>query len=209
MFLKYALTASLGFSITLTLFFVMQALIASDRTPDEAVPGEPIEITMGTIETPPERKTYELPPREPTATPPAPPKLTVTETKQPAFTEAFAIGPPITEPIDIGPGSWGPVDGDSMPLVRVEPVYPERAIVRGVEGWVQLAFTISKTGSVEDLRVVDSEPGTIFNRAARRAVNRWKYKPKVVNGVPVRQEGIRVLLTFQLPVLASSSSVDR
>ena len=78
-------------------------------------------------------------------------------------------------------------DRQLSPLVRVHPMYPQKAAQRGVEGWVEVEFTISKTGTVKDPKVVAAEPSRIFNRAALRAIRKWKYKPELVDGeaVPV------------------------
>ncbi len=89
-------------------------------------------------------------------------------------------------------------DGEFLPIVRVEPIYPSRAASRGVEGYVVVEFTVTSNGSVTDPVVIESEPSSIFNRAAERAVVKWKYKPRVVDGNPVDVPGVRTMLTFQL-----------
>ena len=91
-------------------------------------------------------------------------------------------------------------DREVLPIVRVEPVYPDRAQQRGIEGFVVLEFTVLETGEVDSssIQVILAEPSSIFNRAATRAVRKWKYRPKVENGKPVPQYGIQTQLTFQL-----------
>jgi len=89
-------------------------------------------------------------------------------------------------------------DGEYLPIVRVEPIYPTRAASRGVEGYVVVEFTVTSNGSVIDPLVVEFEPSSIFNSAAQRAVLKWKYKPRVVDGTPVDVPGVRTMLTFQL-----------
>lgn len=88
--------------------------------------------------------------------------------------------------------------GDPLPLVRVEPLYPPRAFLREIEGWVLLEFSVSPAGTVVDPFVVDSEPARTFDGAALSAVRRWKYKPKVENGVAVPRHGVQVVLPFEL-----------
>lgn len=61
-----------------------------------------------------------------------------------------------------------------------------------------LRFTIDETGGVTDVEVINSEPRRVFDQEARRALLRWKYKPKVVDGKPVRQPGQTVQLDFKL-----------
>jgi protein TonB len=72
------------------------------------------------------------------------------------------------------------------PLVRVPPDYPVRALMEGVEGYVILRFTVTETGSVEDPEVLRADPPNMFERAARRAVLRWKYQPQIRDGKPTR-----------------------
>jgi protein TonB len=73
-------------------------------------------------------------------------------------------------------------EGDYLPIVRVAPVYPARALSRGLEGYVDMAFTVTTTGTVKDPVVVFST-SSLFERAAIRAVLKFKYKPRVVDGV--------------------------
>lgn len=89
-------------------------------------------------------------------------------------------------------------DGEYLPIVRVEPIYPSRAASRGIEGYVIVEFTVTTNGSVRDPRIVESEPSSIFNRAAERAVLKWKFKPRVVDGTPVEVPGVQTQLTFKL-----------
>lgn len=91
-------------------------------------------------------------------------------------------------------------DRDVLPIVRVEPIYPSRAMSRGIEGYVILEFTVLASGAVdeESILVLEGDPEGMFDSAAIRAVRKWKYRPKVVAGKPVPQYGIRTKLTFQL-----------
>ena len=58
------------------------------------------------------------------------------------------------------------------------------ARAKSIEGYVLLRFTVTETGAVADPEVMQAEPPGIFNRAARRAVLRWKYQPQMVDGKP-------------------------
>jgi protein TonB len=89
-------------------------------------------------------------------------------------------------------------DRDVIPLVRINPDYPPRALSRGIEGWVQVQFTISETGSVIDATVVDSSPKNVFDDAAIKAISRWRYNPKVEGAVAVQRKGVQTILRFQL-----------
>jgi protein TonB len=89
-------------------------------------------------------------------------------------------------------------DSDVAPIVRVLPVYPARAQERGIEGYVIVEFTIAADGTVKDAFVLESEPSKIFDRAALRAIRKWKYKPKVEDGVAMERSGNRIRLPFEL-----------
>ena len=81
--------------------------------------------------------------------------------------------------------SEGGVYSDIMPIVRINPVYPPSAAMTGTEGWVRLKFTITKSGSVRNVRVLKSHPVNIFDKSALEAVSRWKYRPQIENGKPM------------------------
>jgi protein TonB len=87
--------------------------------------------------------------------------------------------------IDIDVGGGIAIARELTPLVRFLPEYPARARNSEVEGYVILRFTVTETGSVADPEVLRSEPPGIFDRAAIRAVLRWKYQPQLANGEPI------------------------
>jgi protein TonB len=90
------------------------------------------------------------------------------------------------------------VDRDAVPQVRIQPDYPIQARQKGIEGWVDVQFTVAKDGSVRDPVVLDSKPKTIFDRAALQAVKGWKYNPKIEDGRPVERPNLRVRIRFTL-----------
>jgi TonB family protein len=107
----------------------------------------------------------------------------VTTPTQPPATPSQAT----TTPIPRRPGSAAvPSDTQEPRLIqRFDADYPPEAARKGIEGSVDVSFTISPQGKVSDVTVVSAVPSDIFNRAAITAVRRWKYEPKIVNGVPV------------------------
>ena len=96
-----------------------------------------------------------------------------------------------------GPGGMNIAEGDYLPIVRVAPVYPARALSRGLEGHVDLSFTVTLTGTVIDPVVIFST-SSLFERAATRAVLKFKYKPRVVDGVPVDVPNVKTRITFRI-----------
>ncbi|WCP65819.1 energy transducer TonB [Vibrio tubiashii] len=94
-------------------------------------------------------------------------------------------------------GDFG-VNQQAMPLYRVEPRYPTKALKRGAEGYVVMKFTIDPTGKPIDVEVVEANPKRMFEREAIRALKKWKYQPKVVDGGAIAQLGQTVRLEFKI-----------
>lgn len=97
----------------------------------------------------------------------------------------------------VNTGGFNP-DRDAQPLVRIPPRYPERALSRGIEGWVLVQFNVTPDGEVVQAEIIDGEPPGMFDRAAIRAVQNWKYQPKIVDGQPAPRFGVQTVFTFQL-----------
>jgi TonB family protein len=66
------------------------------------------------------------------------------------------------------------------------------------EGWVRLSFDISETGNPINIKVIEANPERIFDNAAIKALTKWKYRPKFINGVAVIQRDLEVHLDFKL-----------
>lgn len=94
-------------------------------------------------------------------------------------------------------GDFG-VNQQALPLHRVEPTYPARALQRGIEGYVVLRFSIDETGRPTDIEVVEAKPKRTFEREAMRALKNWKYQPKLLDGKAVSQPGQSIKLEFKL-----------
>ena len=89
-------------------------------------------------------------------------------------------------------------DRDVIPLVRISPEYPPRALQRGQEGWVKVQFTITPNGAVKDAKVVDADPKGVFEDAALKSIARWRYNPRVEGGINVERVGVQTIIRFQL-----------
>jgi protein TonB len=105
--------------------------------------------------------------------------------------------PSLDAGISIGGVGFGVSDGEYLPIVKVAPVYPSRALSRGLEGYVIVEFTVTRTGTVRDVLVVEST-STLFERAATTAALKFKYKPRVIDGEPVEVPGVRNKITFEI-----------
>jgi len=193
--MRYLISIALAAIVTFGLFWVMQALIAmGDARLDESK-GRVIEFVRLKKETEVAEKKRKKPQKRPPPEPPPPPDLTTSKAKPDAELTSAGFGFSNETAVDGMGTGLAITDGDAVPLVRVPPDYPMRAEQRNLEDWVTVEFTISVTGSVKDPHVVDST-NSVFHRAAIRAIRKWKYNPKVVDGKPVEQHGVRVTLDF-------------
>ena len=189
----------LGALLTLALIFLMQWLIAhgGGRKADE-VYGQVIEFVRVREDTEARTKERRLPNKRAAEEPPPPPDMQLSRSPKPTNPEMTSLAVNLDFGMAGGAQLGAMSDADVTPLVRIEPQYPTRALSRGIEGWVLLEFTISAVGTVTDVVVVDADPPSMFNRVAKRAVSRWKYKPMIVDGNPVPRSGVQVVLSFSL-----------
>ncbi|HTQ98570.1 MAG TPA: M56 family metallopeptidase [Candidatus Acidoferrum sp.] len=105
-----------------------------------------------------------------------------------------------------GPAPWK--YRDVVPLLRVNPQYPQEALDRHLVGWVTIQFAITETGTVDDAKVVASCVGetietcirneTLFNETSLVALQKWQYQPQIKDGHPYRREGVQTMLKFVL-----------
>ena len=94
--------------------------------------------------------------------------------------------------------SSGSQDREASPIFRIQPIYPRKAALQNIEGFVVLKFDITKTGQVDNISVLQASPPQIFNSSAIQALRKWKYKAKIENGKPVRQKNLKTQLDFEL-----------
>ena len=194
-------TAVIGGAVmTFIAFAFMQYLISGEqRAPIKL--GD--DITVEIFQAPEDKQTTHIkripPPPTPKVPPKAPPRVTPSNEPITAITAITTAPPIIIDGFgnDMKQTLTRPT-GDASPIVRINPKYPTSAARDGIEGWVQLSFNISPTGEVIDATVVNSEPKRIFDREALRAIKRWKYRPKVIEGVAQLQTGQTVQLDFKL-----------
>ena len=96
-------------------------------------------------------------------------------------------------------GKIGIGEREYMPLTEIQPNYPERALVRGIEGTCVVIYTITKTGSVQDVRVDPSRcTSTLFHSSAMKAANKFKYAPRIVDGETIEARNVIKLFRFSI-----------
>ncbi len=197
---RYLGVTALAAAVTFGLFWVMQARIGVAGELQEGGRSAAVDFVRLKRDTEPETKKRELPKRKPPEQPPPPPELDFAKNLNPdeAVGEIIPIVDTSLELAKMASLGVGSGDRDIIPLVRVEPQYPMRAEQRGIEGWVELMFTITAVGTVKDVVVTASYPGSVFDRVAVRAVRKWKYSPKVEDGAAVERTNVHQRLKFEL-----------
>ncbi|HPG26029.1 MAG: TonB family protein [Spirochaetaceae bacterium] len=190
----------LACGVTFGLFYLMQTMIGVEGKLEEKDQIKVVDFVRVKQVEEVQAKDREPPRKEKIDDTPPPPDFSMDQTTS-LDGGGIGIGAAVETDMALETGggfSMASADGDAVPLVRVPPTYPERALQRGIEGRVLVEFTISKTGSVKDPKVVAYEPSTIFNKAALKAISQWKYNPKIVNGEPVEQPGQKIAIPFRL-----------
>ncbi len=193
---RFLVSAVLAIMVTAGLFMLMLALIHDDSAPEPApAPVPQIDISFDIPDRTPVRDP--LPEIEPVVAPPAQP--IIPRTSQPApGVELMALAPPAiaytVEPVNT-PG----VNISIPPLTgRVEPVYPQRELSRGLEGSCTVRYDILASGRTANLQVTACD-STGFARASLAAVARWSHAMEVGRpGDEVVRRGVETRLDFQL-----------
>jgi protein TonB len=199
----FLIAALSAMAVTFGLFLFMHQLISSgggDRADLGAIAG----IHFGPVDIPDEiatksrRKPLRPPPPK---DPPPPPKMQISRVDQQVQNMPVMNMPNLDIPLVGGEGMFignfhgvdQTAEGDIIPIVVIRPIYPREAAISGIEGWVKIEFTITETGTVKNPQVVDAEPARVFNRAAIRALLKWKFKPRVVEGVAVDRRASQII----------------
>ena len=197
MMLRLPLTLLVGSALTIGMFWVLWTLVSQPINVDEMMEATRIEFSRMRRDTAAATKRQERVEREPPPPAPEMPRMSFSSANvggsvaqlTPNINTASALGR-----MDLSAGS----DTDVIPLVRIAPEYPPRALRRGIEGWVQVQFTITPTGAVTDAKVVAADPPGLFDEAAIRSILRWRYNPKIEGGVAVERVGVQTVIRFVL-----------
>jgi protein TonB len=196
---RYAFSIVIGVIVTLSLLFIMQLLIATGKAA-LTEPRARAQLDFVRVKRSTDINTDDYEPEKPPPPPEVPPEAPPQEMDNidPNAPSINIAAPSVSAETNIGgPGGMNVAEGDYLPIVRVAPVYPARALSRGLEGYVDLQFTVTPAGTVADPVVIYST-SSLFERAAMRAVLKFKYKPRVKDGVPVAVPGVKTRISFQI-----------
>jgi protein TonB len=198
--LRFLIAFGLASGVTFGLFYLMQSMIGVEGELDSSGSIKVVDFVRVKRTEDVKKKEREPPKKKQIDDEPPPPDFALEQNSD--MTGAgigISAAVDTSMSLDTGGGfSMASADGDAVPMVRVPPQYPERAQQRGIEGRVLVEFTISKSGSVKNPKVIAYEPSKIFNKSALKAVSQWKYNPKIEDGQAVEQRGIRISIPFVL-----------
>ncbi|HNP35198.1 MAG TPA: energy transducer TonB [Woeseiaceae bacterium] len=196
MMTRYAYALSTGTAMTFAIFYLMQYLVTLDAPPPD--PGR-LHHMLGFAPTITERPVVVeqfnnfkqlLEPVLKT------PERLPQEKNTPGNSIAVSMQQPIpaTSGTTIGNAfSNGPL----INIVRVRPVYPVRAAAQELEGYVDVEFDVAPDGSVQNVVVIYASH-KLFEQPAINAAKRFRFKARVMDGVPQASYGIRNRFTFQM-----------
>ena len=186
----------LAIPVAIGLFYLMQALVDRDykqedtkarKIADIVVPDKVIETNLKEVK--PEKVED---PEEP------PPDLEPIDFDTDIDMNVANMAPTTGINLKLSSSGMSSGDGEYLPIVKVAPIYPRRAQTRGISGYCIVEYTVTKTGSIRDPQPVDCQPSGIFERASVKAADKFKYKPRVVDGEPIEVAGVQNKFTYEL-----------
>jgi len=193
---RVIIAALVAVPVAVGLFFVMQSLIDREYEQEEVkarkiadivVPNKDIEVNVKEVK--PEKVED---PEEP------PPEMQPLEFDMDMDVDVVNLAPTAKVNVSINSSGMSSGDGEYLPIVKVAPIYPRRAQTRGITGYCIVEYIVTKTGSIRDPQPVDCQPQGVFERASLKAAEKFKYKPRVVDGEPIEVAGVQNKFTYEL-----------
>ncbi len=195
---KLLVSGLFGVFITAALFYLMYTLVLTDdvklddngntKIADIVMPAPEIDVRV-----------TELKPEQPDEPEEPPPPMDTPDVEVVVDNMAINMAAPAGADVKIGlGGGLGASDGEYLPIVKVAPIYPRRATSRGIEGYCIVEYTVTKNGSIRDPQAIDCQPSGVFESASIKASEKFKYKPRVVDGEPIEVAGVQNKFTYTL-----------
>ena len=191
----------LALAVTLSLFWLMQYLIVTaDRSLNDDGAGNLIDfVRVKRDESVKARQLKPKKPPPPEAAPPQPPTPQLDNLNPNAEKIAISAVPVETDIEMTGGFSLGVGEGDYLPIVKVAPIYPNRALTRGIEGFCVVQYTVTRLGTTTNPVVIESQcTSSLFHRASLNASMKFKYKPRIMDGEAVEVPGVQNKFTYEI-----------
>ena len=196
--IRLGLAALAAVFTTFTILWVMQILIATGKGAiTSKYEGRFIDFVR--IEKDETLDTKTLKPKKPPEPEQPPPDTPPQLDEIDASVQTVNIGAVDTEVgVNVGGiGGFNAAEGEYLPIVKVAPIYPNRALTRGIEGHCIVVYTVTRNGTTMDPKVVECT-SSLFANASVKASAKFKYKPRVINGQPIDVPGVMHKITFEL-----------
>lgn len=194
--LRSLIGALVAVPIVFGLFFIMQSLIDKDYEQEDSKARKIADIVTPDREI--EVNTKEVIPDKVEDPEEPPPELEMVQLDFNTDMDVANIAPAAAVSVEISSSGMSSGDGEYLPIVKVAPIYPRRAQTRGITGYCIVEYTVTKSGSIRDPMPVDCQPSGVFERASVKAAEKFKYKPRVVDGDPIEVAGVQNKFTYEL-----------
>jgi protein TonB len=196
---RYSASVAVGAVVTMGVLFLMQGLIATaNRKLNESGTRHFVDFVRVERQAEVQRKERKRErPQTPDAPPPDAPQPRVDAYE--ASDAGLSLAAPVLDAsVQVEGLGLEASDGEYLPIVKIAPVYPWNAQAEGIHGTCLVEYTVTTTGSVKDVRVIEGNPPKVFDQASTEAALKFKYKPRIVNGEPIEVHGVRNLFTYKL-----------
>lgn len=198
--LKIAVPLAGAMAATALCFYLMYVLISVDITPP-TTESVRISVPVRTMEMRKERREARKKPEKvlPTVPPPGPdvlPQLSRMEATQSHTVNPGSLADHFE--YEVQAIEFSPPIRDLVPLVVIQPDYPFKAMIREIEGYVVVEFTVREDGSVLNPFVIESKPDDIFDQAALRAIQQSRFQPRQVGADTLVAANVRMRFAFKL-----------
>jgi protein TonB len=193
--------AALGLAITAGLFWTMSYLIASaDRSLNESGASNIVDFVRLKRDESVERRQLKPEKPPPPETPPEQPPTPQLDSLNPNAEKIAISAVPVETDIEMSGGfNLGVGEGDYLPIVKVAPIYPQRALSRGIEGFCVVQYTVTKQGTTANPFVIEDQcTSSLFHSASVQAALKFKYKPRVVDGQAIEVPGVQNKFTYEI-----------
>ena len=194
--IRALLGALVAIPVAFGLFFIMQSLIDKEYEQEDVKSRKIADIVTPNREI--EVNTKEVKPEEIDDPEEPPPELQPLELDFNTDMDVANIAPAAGVTVEISSPGMSSGDGEYLPIVKVAPIYPRRAQTRGITGYCIVEYTVTTSGAIRDPVPVDCQPSGVFERASVKAAEKFKYKPRVVDGAAIEVAGVQNKFTYEL-----------
>lgn len=195
--IRFPLGFIVSVAIAIGLFVIMMKLIGRPPEINEEDKIKIVDIQMPEMEI--ETNVKEQLPDKPETPDEPPPEFDVPQTANVNVDTNISVSFSGKANVDIKASGLSVSDGEYLPIVKVAPVYPTRAAARGLQGHCTVEYTVTTSGAIRDPFVVEDDcTSSLFHKASVKAASKFKYKPRVIDGVAMEVPGVRNRFTYKL-----------